>query len=277
MPRTLALAALLLVARAAAAADPWELVLYDTTDDDSSTLNYLKHGDVQRRHDLESGAVADQDWYTFHAKARHSYEVRVMGGIEYWGLACTVNPCPKVEIVDAGGAVIGAATPEPDDVPITINRGPTGPQPAFRSQTIRYISAGSGPRYVRVTGDQAVPVGPGHHYNIGLRDTSLAAPRWNNSGTQVSVVVVQNQTGYPQEGSIEFYDAGGALLYQSLLVLAPRAVTVFNSGTIPALAGKSGSLLVVHEGTYGALGGKVVALESSTGFTFDTALAPVPY
>lgn len=269
--------AILLAARAASAADPWEFVLYNSSDDTSLTLNYLQHGDVQRRHDLESNGFSDEDWYAFHAKARHSYEIRVAGGIEYWGFACTVAACPRVDVVDAAGGVVAPASPEPDDQPITITRGPTGPQPAFRSQTIRYISAVSGAAYVRVTGDRAVPVGPGHSYDISLRDTSLAAPRWNNSGTQVSVVVVQNQTGYTQEGAIEFYDSAGTLLYQSLLVLAPRAVNVFNSGTIPALAGRSGSLIVVHEGPYGALGGKVVALESSTGFTFDTLLAPIPY
>jgi hypothetical protein len=31
------------------------------------------------------------------------------------------------------------------------------------------------------------------------------------------------------------------------------------------------------DGTYGALAGKAVALEPSTGFTFDTLIAPIPY
>jgi hypothetical protein len=40
--------------------------------------------------------------------------------------------------------------------------------------------------------------------------------------------------------------------------------------------GKSGSAAIAHTGGYGALNGKGVALESATGFTFDTALTPIP-
>jgi hypothetical protein len=278
MRRALALAAVLCTASAASAHDPWEYVLYNSWDDDSSTLNFLTHGTVQRGHDLETvSGLVDQDWYTFQAQSRHSYEIRVTGGVEYWGFACTGGECPRVDLVDQAGGLVVPATPEPDELAITINRGPTGPQPAFRSQTIRFIAAASFPMYVRVLGDQAVPAGPGKFYDISFRDTTVFGPRWNNSGTQVSVVVVQNQTAYPQEGTLDFYGADGTLLYSGLLVLAPHGVYVFNTSTIPALAGRSGSLVIPHEGAYGALGGKVVALEPATGFTFDTLLAPMPY
>ena len=45
------------------------------------------------------------------------------------------------------------------------------------------------------------------------------------------------------------------------------------SQTVP---GQSGSILVSHNGHYGALSGKAVSLEPTTGFTFDTAMVPVP-
>jgi hypothetical protein len=35
-------------------------------------------------------------------------------------------------------------------------------------------------------------------------------------------------------------------------------------------------MTVAHDGAYGALAGKAVALEPATGFTFDTPLVPRP-
>jgi hypothetical protein len=46
--------------------------------------------------------------------------------------------------------------------------------------------------------------------------------------------------------------------------------------TIPVLLGQSGSVTIAQLGGYGALAGKGVALEPSTGFTFDAAFTPLP-
>jgi hypothetical protein len=61
------------------------------------------------------------------------------------------------------------------------------------------------------------------------------------------------------------------------VALQPRALNVFNVATFPALAGQSGHITVVHDGTYGALNLKSVALEPSTGFSFDTPGTNVPH
>jgi hypothetical protein len=275
----LALAVCLLATRTASANDPWEFALYNSSDDDITTLNYLQHGDVQRGHDLEgSGTPPDADFYALNLHSRHSYEIRVGGGIEYWGLACSSGPCPRLDLLDsAGNLLIAASLPYPDDIPITVNRGPTGPQPAFRTQTLRFASNVTVPALARVLGDQAVPVGPGHSYEISFRDTTYFAPRWNNSGTQVSVVVVQNLTPNLVFGSVDFFDASGNLLYDDLLWLEPHGSNVISTAGTSQLVGQSGSLSISHDGGYGALAGKVVALEPATGFTFDTLLAPMPY
>lgn len=279
MRNALTLAFCLLAASTVSAHDPWEYVLYNSWDDDGSTLNYLRHGDVQRGHDLQSGPtdVPDQDWYALDLQDRHSYEIRVAGGIEYWGFACSDGPCPRLDLLDSGGALLAASAPQPDEIPITITRGPTGPQPAFRSQTVRFTSGVTAPAYARVFGDQAVPIGPASFYDISFRDTTYFAPRWNNSGTQVSVVVVQNLTSSEQFGSLDFFDANGTLLFDGLLWIQPHGNNVFITAEIPELVGQSGSLSISHTGPYGALAGKVVALEPATGFTFDTLLAPMPY
>ena len=54
-------------------------------------------------------------------------------------------------------------------------------------------------------------------------------------------------------------------------------VNVVNTGSLPALAGLSGSAQISHDAGFGELAGKAVALEPSTGFTFDTVMATIPY
>ena len=51
--------------------------------------------------------------------------------------------------------------------------------------------------------------------------------------------------------------------------------SILSTASIPALAGQSGHAHVVHTAGYGGLSGKAVALEPSTGFTFDTAMIPI--
>jgi hypothetical protein len=46
--------------------------------------------------------------------------------------------------------------------------------------------------------------------------------------------------------------------------------------SLSALAGRSGSVTLTHDGPYAGLSGKVVALEPATGYSFDTALLPRP-
>jgi len=45
---------------------------------------------------------------------------------------------------------------------------------------------------------------------------------------------------------------------------------------VPGVAGQSGSATVTHDGGYGDLVGKSVALEPATGFAFDTTLVLRP-
>jgi hypothetical protein len=60
------------------------------------------------------------------------------------------------------------------------------------------------------------------------------------------------------------------------VVVPQQGVQVLATGSIPALAGRSGSAQIAQLGGYAALAGKAVALEPATGFTFDTLVTPVP-
>jgi plastocyanin len=109
-------------------------------------------------------------------------------------------------------------------------------------------------------------------YRIRAYETTLAIPRFNQSGTQVSVVILQNPTHYVMTGHIYFWNPAGTLLNGTGLAftLDPKKALVQNAGGVPGVQGTSGTVTVSHDGRYGDLVGKVVALEPATGFSFDS-------
>jgi len=108
-------------------------------------------------------------------------------------------------------------------------------------------------------------------YRIRLRDTTLRLARFNNSGTQITVLVLQNPTAAPVAGHAWFRGASGAPLGNQPFNLAPRGTLTLNTTSV--VPSGSGSVTVSHDGPYGALTGKAVAAEPATGFTFDTLLS----
>lgn len=58
--------------------------------------------------------------------------------------------------------------------------------------------------------------------------------------------------------------------------LVARSTLVLNTATVPGLAGQSGTITVGHDGRYGDLSGKTVALEPATGFNFDSPMGYRP-
>jgi hypothetical protein len=113
-------------------------------------------------------------------------------------------------------------------------------------------------------------------YRIRAYDTTASVARFNNSGNQVSVLVLENRAGRTLSGNAHFWSPQGALLASSPFTLASGAVSSLNTSTVPGLPGQSGSVTVSHDGRYGDLAGKAVAVEPSTGFTFDTLLGHRP-
>jgi hypothetical protein len=256
--------AALLAAAPARAIDPWEAPPFP--DDNSATLNTLGHGGEQI-HDLDQGGTAtnDIDWVTVPTLARHSYEVRLSNAsVQFdWG-ACT--DCAQFERVSAAGAILT------DDVS-TVNEG--GLESYDRS--VRWIAtANTTNEYVRITGNQDVSETSSSVYTLRYWDTTYSIPRWNHTGTQTTVVLVTNLTQNPVSVVVHFYSATGGLLATASYSLLPNALNVLSTGLIPALAGQSGHIHIAHTAGYGGLSGKAVALEPSTGFTFDTAMTPIP-
>jgi photosystem II stability/assembly factor-like uncharacterized protein len=129
-------------------------------------------------------------------------------------------------------------------------------------------------QYVRIrSGGCGSDCGADDRYRVRMYETTLAAPRFNNTAGQASVLILQNTTAAPVGGHQYFWSAGGALLLSRSFDLAPRSTQILGLSGLPPLAGAAGSLTVTHDGAYGALAGKVVSIEPATGLSFDTPLA----
>jgi hypothetical protein len=252
----------LLAGGAARADDPWEL----GGDDSPNGFNMLRHGVAQRGHDLQgTPAAPDRDWMKIVTKGRHSYEARVSG--MYWDDGCSIGPCPRFDRVDTAGVVLTAGSASSEDV----DRGSS-----TIGRTVRWIADAGAQERLLATGDLVATLGPDSVYDVVYHDTTLFVPRWNNSGTQTTVLLLQNTTDIVVTGSAYFHDATGALLATVPVSVPPQGVQVMATGSVPALAGHSGSAQIAQLGGYAALAGKAVALEPATGFTFDTLVTPVP-
>ena len=94
--------------------------------------------------------------------------------------------------------------------------------------------------------------------------------RFNNSATQVTVLLLSNPANDAVAGNIWYWGPTGALAASQPFTLPAHGALVVN--TLPLAPASSGSIRVSHDGRYGELTGKAVALEPATGFTFDTPL-----
>ena len=267
MKQLLASIAIGLVALApvVSAIDRWDVNA--TGDDSSGTDNELRHG-VSQEHDLQAvGGVADQDWYLIGQKPYSSYEVVVDGLGES---VATVPPSTAddvigLNLVNSSGGVLASSL------------GVSGIG-ADRRLIIRNTTAVEEmSEYVRV---RAAVSGCGTtctseaFYRITMRDTTMFAPRFNNSGTQITVLILQNAHDAAVSYTARFYNTSGVLLASSSGGISARGSVAVNTSLIAALIGTSGAITVDHTAPYSMLTGKAVALEPSTGFSFDTILVP---
>jgi hypothetical protein len=261
--RSLHLAALLGLSLAGpASADVWD-IQFDN-DDSNETDNQLLHGTIQT-HDLGArpGPTADQDWFLMPQKMFASYEIildGVSGDVGASGLALH-------RIASDGFTVVQTDTPAMMGTPPY-------------SRALRWGNANPQTEFIRVSGALCgTACGSDDVYTIRARETTVNLARFNNSGSQVTVLLIQNVTERPVNAVFYYWGAGGGnyLFASELPNLPPKGLHVFSSNSAPALAGQSGHITITHDGGYGGLVAKAVALEPSTGFTFDTPGVYVPY
>jgi hypothetical protein len=263
----LALAAVLALG-AFATADVWDVGT--DNDNDSGSDNEIVHG-LSQVHDLAAqsgGTVMDVDWFTFRHPAARSFEILVDGAT---GDVSNGTTSPAVELIAPDGTTVDQTSEPVTNFGVARSLRaysglPPGSPTPFWNSFIRISNPACG---LSCTAND--------HYRIRAYDTTITLSRFNNSGTQVTIFILQNPTSKPVLAVMHGLSGSGTVLGSLNFVVQPYATYVANLSTVlgGALNGQSGSLIIPNNAPYGVLSGKGVALEPSTGFTFDTAVSHV--
>jgi hypothetical protein len=148
------------------------------------------------------------------------------------------------------------------------------------SVSLRWENTAAAPvvnQHVRVqSGGCSTDCGPDDVYRVTARETTASVPRFNNSGGQGTVLVLQNTTARAASGRAYFWSAAGALLGAHAFSLGPRANAAVNTTTVTGAGGQTGSITIAHDAGYGGIAGKAVAVDPATGASFDTPLVTRP-
>jgi uncharacterized repeat protein (TIGR01451 family) len=229
------------------------------TDNVSLDMSELVHASSTSRDLRAVGGVAAEHFYWLAQQPYSSYEIVVDA------TSGDIGPALQVERLAGDGS--------------TVLQGSLGASALGFSRSLRVVNdvaTAQASQLIRVrSGSCGTGCGPDDVYRIRMRETTGRIPRFNNSATQATVVVLQNTSDGTVTGAMRFWRANGDLAASQAFTLAPHALSIVNSSGIPGLAGTSGSVTVVHDGPYGALVGKSVALEPATGFSFDSSLVPL--
>jgi hypothetical protein len=203
------------------------------------------------------GGASGQALYRIRQQPYSSYEVVVDAASGDLG----TGQGPLLERIAADGSTVLASAQ-------AVGAGP--------ARTLRIVNATGTPvddQLVRVrSGSCGSDCGPDDLFRLRAFETTASIARFNNSASQITVLVLQNRLDVPVSGHVYFWSPAGVLLHDALLTLDPHAVRLVSITGVPALAGQSGSVTVAHDGPFGALAGKAVALEPATGFSFDSPL-----
>jgi hypothetical protein len=239
-----------------ARADQWDLGA--DPDNGPGTDNAPFHG-AEQVHDLGAlpGPAPDQDWYIAHTDRYSSYEFLVYGQT---GDVDFLNS--SIQLVNAqGNAEQTSVLTESFVRSLTFQRGALAGHEIFIR--VRNLGTGCG---IGCTGADT--------YRVRFYDTTYTIPRFNNSGTQSTALLIQNNTRRSCRMNIFYFNVEGDVLTgTNSIQIAPLGLEV-----VPLAGGvdRSGSARVAHECGYGSLSGKAVSIEPATGLTFDTPMLPRP-
>ncbi len=215
----------------------------------------LAHGADAWQSLAAQGGVAQVDYYRLAQRPYSSYEVAVDGDsgdvqpVQLDRLASDVSTLLATSQAIGTGAARSLRWRNSSSNTVT-------------TQAIRVRSGGS----------CSTDCGADDTYRIRCYETTAAIPRFNNAGTQLTVLILQNPAGYTITGTAYFWSGAGGLLASSGFALPARQTLVLATSSLAALVGRSGTITIAHDGRYGDLAGKAVALEPATGFSFDSPL-----
>jgi hypothetical protein len=210
--------------------------------------------------DLQPGPAGASRSYLLAREARTSYEVLVDGASGDVG----AGNGPLLEhVAGDGGTVLASAQP-------------TGTGP---SRSLRIVNPGATRQtdFVRVTSAGCgSDCGADDVFTLRVQESTLRGSRFNNAGSQTTVIVLHNVTSQPVAGAVHFWTGTGDWRAAAPFALDAKALLVLQTASVPEIAGLAGSLTVTHDGPHGALAGKAVAIEPATGFSFDTPFSVRP-
>jgi hypothetical protein len=228
------------------------------SDDDTSTVSRaeLSHGSrLASGFDGQDGTPG-VDSYRLSQAPRASYEVLVDGA------SGDAMPVALERIAADGTTVLQTSTSVGVGRARSL-RWQNTTSSAIANQTLRVRS-----------GACTTSCGAEDVYRIRAYETTYAAARFNNSATQATSVLIQNTTASAVTGRAYFWSASGALLGSQAVDVPARGLVAIPTPSVPGLAGQSGSITLAHNGPFGALTGKSVAVVPATGYSFDSPLLP---
>ncbi|MET0552995.1 MAG: hypothetical protein ABW221_08160, partial [Vicinamibacteria bacterium] len=214
----------------------------------------LAHGAVIAQDLSSASGTAGTDVFRIAQQPRSSYEVVVDAASGDVSPALLERLAADLSTVLQPGDAVGTGTGRS-------LRWANTSTTAVVNQAVRVRSTGCGS-----------DCGTDDTYRVRAWETTVAIPRFNQSGTQGTVLVVQNRTTRTVVARAYFWSTAGTLLGQSPLTLGARETLVLNVATVAGVTGQSGSITIAHDAGYGGLAGKAVALEPSTGFSFDSPM-----
>jgi hypothetical protein len=241
---------------ATARADEWDVATVN--DGSTTTKNVLRHGSEQV-HDLGAqNTFSDEDWYRVSSRRFSSYQMVVDGMTGQLQLTE-----PDLQLLDTLGTTVQASAALADFGGIL-------------SLAWKNATASTVPQFVRVRGAAcSVVCLDVARYRIHFYDTTYTIARFNNSGTQATVLMVQNVTDRSCDATYVFQSSTGGLLGSVDRTLPARGLDVF--ATAPLVPSQSGSVRVAHTCGYGGLSGKAVSIEPAAGLAFDTEMMHRPH
>jgi hypothetical protein len=230
--------------------DGWATIVDD--DGGSRPLQEIAHGSSGRHH----FATGPDHLYVLRQEAYSSYEAVLDGAFGTSG--------PQLDRMASDGV-----TP----VQGSIGAG-TG-----RARQLRWLQDSGAPQngqYVRVRAGCTTACSAGDGYRMRFYDTTYRIPRFNNGGTQSTVLLLQNPTTRTVNARVRFWSLSGALLYSQSATLGPRTSYRLAAASVAALAGQSGSVTIAADAGYGELSGKAVSVDAANGFAFDSPMVARP-
>jgi hypothetical protein len=238
-----------------ACADEWD---EGSGDDLVATVNNVLFHGSRQVHDLAAhGGQPDVDLYRIASRPFSSYQVVIDGQTGALDL-----PPGSLQRLDSTGA-------------FAVDTASTD---GLGSLTLRWAAgniASPAAGFVRVQGASCgTQCDAFDRYRVRFEETTLRVPRFNDSGTQSTVLLVQNTTDRSCAIAYHYLRNDGSLIATESFVVEAGVLQVLPPSN--SIQGQSGSVRIGHTCGSGGLSGKAVSIEPATGFTFDTPLVPRP-